>query len=236
MHTEFASRRQCQFINVALLALFIFLIGPQAHALNGYIRVTACPNCSTSAQFAAHAVIQATTLVRTGTYAVMSQNYDRTAYVRVTGTIKTKIREGLPESELVDAVGVVIDTEGGAVTSDTQFDQLDQVLFGVNRSNPITVRVPSNYAVSFIGNIDEEIVPGIGQGLILKAINPASIAAGTVITVTFEDGTTAQYVKASATATYQWTWNGVAHNAQGQRINRDGSLKSKPNSGGAGGG
>lgn len=236
MHKECASQRARKFINALLPAISVFLIGSQAHALNGYTRVTSCPNCASSAEFAAHAVAQAQTLVKTGTYAVLSQNYDRTAYVRVSGTIKTKIREGLPESELVDAVGVVIDMEGGTITSEAQFDQLDQVLFGVKRSNPITVKVPTDYAFSFISNLDEEIIPGIGQALFLKGINPASIAAGTVITVTFDDGTSAQYVKASATATYQWTWNGVAHNAQGKRINRDGSLRNNPNTGGVGGG
>lgn len=120
--------------------------------------------------------------------------------------------------------------------SDTQLDQIEQVVFGVKRSNPIIVRMPSNYATSFSGSLDEEIIPGIGQGLIAMGINPAFIEVGTVITVKFDDGTTAQYVKMSPMSTYQWTWNGVAHNAQGKRINRNGSLVGNPNSGGAGGG
>ncbi len=78
--------------------------------------------------------------------------------------------------------------------------------------------------------------PGIGQALFQMGINPAQIPVGTVITVTFSDGTTAQYVKQSATATYQWLWNGIAHNKAGQLINRAGGVISNPNTAGTGGG
>jgi hypothetical protein len=63
-----------------------------------------------------------------------------------------------------------------------------------------------------------------------------TIPVGTTITVKFDDGTSAQYVKVSAYSTYQWTWNGIAHNKKGQKMLRNGSVPTNPNSGGTGGG
>lgn len=172
-----------------------------------------------------------------GTYVVMSQDYARTAFVQVTGTVKTRMREGLPETYLANVVGTPVNSSGGPVASDDEFDQLDGVMFGASRTTTITgVVVPSNYAASFIGSLEEEVVPGIGQGVVAKGINPGSIPVGTVITVTFSDGTTAQYVKASNFSTYQWVWNGVAHDAQGRRIDRSGAPVGNSNRGDNGGG
>jgi hypothetical protein len=137
---------------------------------------------------------------------------------------------------------VPIDSTGASIAGETESSQeafyiaLDQTLFGANRGNPTTLNMPENYSVSFIGSEDGETSPGIGQALFLVGINPAEIPVGTVITVTFSDGTTAQFVKQSATATYQWLWNGVAHNKAGQRINRAGGVIANPNTAGAGGG
>ena len=98
------------------------------------------------------------------------------------------------------------------------------------------VNEPDEYAGSFINSTEEEVVPGIGAALLAKGIDPGSIAVGTLITVTFSDGTTAQYIKASSTSSYQWTWTGVAHNKAGQLIRRDGSVIANPNTTGDGGG
>ncbi|HTV94781.1 MAG TPA: hypothetical protein VME42_02235 [Steroidobacteraceae bacterium] len=135
-----------------------------------------------------------------------------------------------------------IDGTGNSISGESEsaqelfYNTFDQSLFGANRSIPTAVNEPDSYAASFINSNDEEVVPGIGYALILMGINQGSIPTGTVITVTFSDGTTAQYVKASPTATYQWTWNGTAHNKKGQLIDRAGGLIQNPNTAGLGSG
>jgi hypothetical protein len=221
--------------------------GYSARAANGFTHVSVC-NCATTADFTAaaktisasnHPSANFNTPV-TATYTVVSATTTRTAYIQVSGELVYSL-QGHSVTWVVSAA-VPVDSTGASIASETESSQesfygaLDQTLFGANRGAPTTLNMPDDYAASFINSDDGETSPGIGQALILAGINPASIPINTVITVTFSDGTTAQFVKQSATATYQWLWNGVAHNKAGQRINRSGNVISNPNTAGVGGG
>jgi hypothetical protein len=205
-------------------------------------------SCATTADFVAAAQTTATsnhppaaagTIV--GTYVLISTTTPRTAYIQV--SFQGVFSLPTHEYHWVQIGAVPIDSTGTSIASETESSQesfygaLDQTLFGANRAAPTTITMPSNYSASFIGSEDGETSPGIGYALFLMGINPAEIPVGTTITVTFtSDGTTAQFVKQSATATYQWLWNGIAHNKAGQRINRAGGVISNPNTAGLGGG
>lgn len=171
------------------------------------------------------------------TYVVVSTSTPLSSYVKVTGHYK-----GSEEPIWVVGASTPIDSSGNSLAANTEsanesyFASLDQVLFGANRSAPQTVTVSTDYASSFINSLEEEVVPGIGNALIQLGVNPATISVGTLITVKFSDGTTAQYIKISSTSSYQWPWTGIAHNSSGLLINRDGSLVVNPNTIGNGSG
>src|SRR5207237_8014892 len=81
---------------------------------------------------------------------------------------------------------------------------------------------------------DDRDGPASARAMLLLVIDQASIPLGAVITGKFHDGTTAQYVKQSDFATYQWIWNGVANDKNGHRIYRNGTLVGNSNTSGTG--
>jgi hypothetical protein len=219
------------------LGIVLFISYKPAVALNGYTNVSIC-NCTTTTNFAAAAKNQSSRLGQGGTYIVVSSSNASTAYMSVTGKYLNYPKDPVwaPVSATpVDSSGnsLVGESEG---TLEAYYAATDQVIFGANRSAPTAINEPEDYASSFVGSEEGEVVPGIGQALLQLGINPAEIPIGTVITVKFSDGTTAQYVKQSLTSTYQWLWNGIVHNKTGQLINRSGGLISNANTAGAGGG
>jgi hypothetical protein len=123
----------------------------------------------------------------------------------------------------VDATGASMAGLSEA-SQESTYTALDQTIFGANRSAPTALDISEEYASSFINSTDEEVSPGIGSALIHLGVNQATIPLGTVITVTFPDGTTAEFVRISTTSSYQWGWNGVAHNANKQLIDRSGNV------------
>lgn len=108
----------------------------------------------------------------------------------------------------------------------------------MNRTAPKQVNEPDTYAVSIINSDDSEVGPGIDVALahLDPPIVSSMIQDGTVLTVVFSDGTTAQFVKIDGDMSSHWQWNGIAHNKKGQLIHRDGSLVNNPNTTGTGGG
>jgi hypothetical protein len=209
-----------------------------AYALNGPSVVLSCNSCKTTADFTNAAAGAAVANQSRGAYYVVSLFQASSAFVQVAGHFY--MNNGEETWVLVSATP--IDAGGNSLAGNSEsanesyFASLDQVLFGANRSQPTTVNEPSDYAGSFINSDESEVVPGIGYALIHMDIDPAVFPAGTLITVKFSDGTTAQYIKASAGATYQWTWTGIAHNAKGQLIDRSGNLILNPNTTGTGAG
>jgi hypothetical protein len=138
--------------------------------------------------------------------------------------------------------GTPVDSSGNSLAGNSEsanesfFATLDQVIFAANRSAPQTVTVPDDYTSTFINSTEGEVSPGIGAGLIAMGINPAQFPVGTLITVKFTDGTTAQYIKASGGGSYQWTWTGIAHDSQGHLMLRNGQRVANPNTAGNGSG
>ncbi len=210
-----------------------------AYALNGLTVVDTCTSCATTADFVNEGAAAAEAYGAKGTYYVISASQASSAFIQVNGHFVTRNGEQL--WLLVSATP--IDSSGNSLAANSEsanesyFAALDQVLWGVSRNNPIVVDEPPAYAGSFINTSDDEITPGISNALLLeKGINPNSIDLGTVITVKFQDGTSAQYQKVSKVSSYMWQWNGTAHNKDGKLIDRAGNLKINPNTAGAGAG
>jgi len=210
-----------------------------AYGLNQFSYVSSCSTCQTTADFVTAAKATARGVESSGVYQIVSTAAPESAYIQITGST---VRGPSGETRFVVSTAVPIDSNGNSLAASSEsanesfYATLDQVAFGANRSAPQTVNEPAEYAGSFINSTEEEVVPGIGAALIQKGINPGSIQNGTIITVKFSDGTTAQYVKVSSTSSYQWTWTGIAHNKDGKLMNRDGSLVANPNTSGGGGG
>lgn len=236
-----AKSRRSSYAKKALSALsggmFALAVNP-ASALNGDIDVLSCA-CQTTSQFSAAAVQESNYNGWGGSYMVVSSTVGSSALMQVHG--KHLIDKNGNDYWLASSADP-LDDAGNSLAGQSEsaqesyYQTFDQTTFGVNRSAPTKVNEPPDYAGSFINSSEEEVIPGTGNALIHMGINPASIQPGTVITVVFEDGTTAQYVKVSNTATYQWTWNGIAHDKAGHRINRNGTLVSNPNTAGSGSG
>jgi hypothetical protein len=137
-----------------------------------------------------------------------------------------------------------VDSSGNSLAGESASSQeayygaLDQVIWGLDRKAPTQINEPPDYKTSIINSDYGEVTPGINVALgkLDQPINPAAIPVGSVLTVIFQDGTTAQFIKFSETLSDMWQWNGIAHNAKGQLIHRDGSLVNNPNTTGTGGG
>jgi hypothetical protein len=223
-----------------VLGLGIAALGgvPLAFAANGYHYIVPCANCQTTADFIQAAGGEAVFQEQSGHYQVISTSQPATAYIHV---IMKMVNHGgepiwtVQSATPVDSAGNSL-VGNAEVTNESYFASLDQTIFGVSRSAPTVLNEPTNYASSFINSLEEETEPGINAALAAKGISPGTIAVGTVITLKFEDGTTAQYIKISSVLTTQWQWTGIAHDAQGRLMHRDGSLVANPNTAGSGGG
>jgi hypothetical protein len=232
-----AAARKIQPVAAGVALLWISGAHP-VFAANGYHYVMACSSCQTTGDYLLAAESEAISQQNSGHYQVVSFSQASTAYIHV--ILKMVANGGEPIWTLQSATPV--DSSGNSLAGNSEADNesyfasLDQVIFGASRNEPQSINEPTAYSSSFINSTEEEVAPGIGYAFGQLGINPGSIAVGTVITVKFDDGTTAQYVKLSALNTYQWSWNGIAHNKDGKLIHRDGTLVVNPNTAGGGGG
>jgi hypothetical protein len=229
------------FAALIAAATFFLTLCPDGtvHALNGFTYVAGCTSCKTSSDFVAQAAIVAKAERTSGTYTVVSFANPETAYVKVTGILGIN---GEDRQVFIITSAVPVDSSGNSLAGESEasqeafFGTLDSTIFGVNRGNPISVNEPYVYASSFVNSDDAEVGPGIDQALLDKGILWSSLPDGTVITVVFTDGTSAQFYLENNSSSDHWIWNGTAHNQQGQPINRNGIVLSNPNSSGGGGG
>jgi hypothetical protein len=231
-----------RYLRVTLLASGIFhaLIGfsiiASAHATNGNVYGQSCANCSTTTQFTASAMAGAATWGTPGTYVVVSSTVPMTAYMQVTGLYG--LLYGKPY--FYPTAATPISASGSSLAGESEaflesnYAALDVGLFG-SRTNPKVVTVSSTYAVSIINSDDAEVGPGIDLALAAQGILWADLPVGFVITVNFQDGTSAQFIKDSNFSAH-WVWTGVAHNKNKQPINRNGIVISNPNTAGIGAG
>jgi hypothetical protein len=221
---------------LAATTAVVLMCGP-ALAINGNTWILSCA-CTTTAAFAQAAGTAAKANEGGGTYLVVSTTNASSAYINVQGGFV--FQQG--ETFWKVSNKYAMDANGNSLAGNTEsanesyFASQDQVLWGASRNGPMTVTEPDERASSFINSLDVEVIPGIGEALLAKGIDQGFIEVGTVITVKFTDGTTAQYVKISGGGTVQWMWNGVAHNKANKRIRRDGSVIDDPNTTGNGGG
>jgi hypothetical protein len=115
------------------------------------------------------------------------------------------------------------------------YSAFDATIMSTSRNAPAEITEPSNYAGSFIGSEEAEVVPGIDRAFITLGINAAFVfKPGSQITVNFADGSSAIYIKNPAYSTYQWSWSGIAHNKDKKRILRNGTIVTNNASGGGG--
>ena len=82
------------------------------------------------------------------------------------------------------------------------------------------VNVPDVDYSSFVCNCDLEEMGAQVANWITTQYHMVSetLPVGTVVTLYFKDGSTAQFQKSSATGTYRWGWNGKAKNSQNQPL------------------
>ena len=233
-----------RFLSVFLLILACCGAMRPAAALNGAVNLTSCA-CKTTTDFVTAAKAQARLFDQNGggqprgNYAIASTSGAVTAYLAVTGSYVIKNHEVGPV--WVTSAVTPIDSNGNSLAGQSEaslqgfYSAFDATIMATSRNAPSIINEPSNYAGSFIGSEEGEVVPGIDRAFITLGINAASVfKPGTEITVQFADGTTAVYIKNPAYSTYQWTWSGVAHNKAKQKINRSGQVIASNASGGGG--
>lgn len=227
-----------------ILLVSVTFLPSTTHADTNDVYQLNCSTCVHLADFVNAAVTQATRWTdRTqgeadglfsGMYLVSSTQASLTALVNVQET-------AYPASShftywnVRTISGTAIKPDGTVMTSDADLDATDQALYAqFRRAKEIgPVHLPPDYGTSYINNaaLDEDTSDGIDYVLYVEDRIPANtIEVGTVIEVTWQDGTTALWVRASATSEYQWVMvPGSAKNAQGQPIDPHGNVIGNPN-------
>lgn len=231
------SRIKKQLLVVTAVTFVASMCGP-ALALNGNTRVISCA-CQTTTDFINAAKSDNLQQQQNLTYTAISYSTSTTAYIRVTGRYK-----GSTEPIWVVGAATPVDANGNSLSGNTEaqnqtyFAALDETIFGANRTlvaankQPPTVNLSPDYEGSIINSDDAEIGPGIDSALSAKGILWSDLPSGTVVTVIFEDGTKAQFMKVGQ-MTDHWVWNGQAWNKQGQRIDRQGNVLQNQNTSGS---
>jgi hypothetical protein len=224
-------------------------------ALNGFINVVGCLNCQTSADFSVAAASSAISLVKIGLYSVTSTNFAETAFVRVNGTVRLQctgspctIKPGAPVY-LSNVTTTFVDSSGNSLAGDSEsalqasFAATDQMLFGNFRTQGKLggpVKIPPAYGTTPIGNDvwEADTSTGIGLALAAMGVDPGNLPMGTLITVTWQDGTTAQFIRSNSVPTLQWIYvPGSMRNKAGDPITPiAGTTIQNPNTSGSGGG
>lgn len=206
-----------------------------ANAINSDVWILPCANCSAVNDFRLAAMQAAASPAAPGLYIVSSQSMPRTAYVRVTGTPHQICdMDGVCSDYLGAIQATVIDETNTAVTGTGKLEEIDVQTFGLKRGAPLpTVTMNTAYASSFINTEDDGLMsPWINVELSLRGINVGLLYEGTLVMVKFADGTSAQFFK-YCNCDDMWHWTGRAWDAQGRPMNRDGTLKSNPNTSGS---
>lgn len=136
-----------------------------------------------------------------------------------------------------------VNMDGTPLTVDSQLTAVDQTLFAQMRAASILskpILIDPEYGGSYINNdaLAEDTSSGISNYLYIQnQVNPNNVPVGTVVTVKWSDGTTAQFIRVSTTSSYQWAYKpGTAKNSEGQPINPDGSLVKNSATSGTGAG
>ena len=113
-------------------------------------------------------------------------------------------------------------------------------LRGESNSAVGKIPVPISYQDSFVCNCEVEDMAGQVANWITQqypTINIGAMPPGTPVTLVFQDGSTAVFLKAPAGSTVAFVWSGKATNKDGQPItNTAGTLLNPTNTSATGGG
>lgn len=234
-------------LGCALLAS-VFVVNP-AHAGNGFVFTVNCAACQTSADFVSAAVSAAQARAWPGTYVVTSVTYPATAYVNVAGTI---FIGPMPQMKfyLLNITTTLVDASGSSLagqseaTLEATFAAIDLMIFGnIRKSGAINgvIKIPPNYGTTPINSETWEVDSsnGIGNALwTTLGVDQGNLPMGTLVSVVWQDGTTAQFVRTNSVPTLQWVYvPGSMKNKNGQPITPvSGTTILNPNPGGTGGG
>jgi hypothetical protein len=220
-----------------------------AVAANGFINVSSCGICQTTAQFVSAATTQATALAAPGTYMIVGSRFGATAYIKVTGTVAMVVRDGSVEPVLRAINAFPIDASGNSLAGASEGAQeityatLDQTTFGSSRDTPAYFSVDTietnefGFPGSFINSNDAAVASAVAaMNSAAAGGNQVNLALGMTVAVTFADGSTAQYTVVSTPTGTTLVWNGLAWNNQHKLINKQGVVQAGPSTSGTGGG
>jgi hypothetical protein len=219
------------------LELLSLLLTTSFSALAGDIRMIECATCSAPIDFQNAAISDSYYNPGNLTYIVVSESAPRTAYVHVSGYWMWD--PFTYQNWWTPSGATMVNNDGGLLSTDpstasAQLEVIDVNFFAAARDNSpkvFQISMPVEYADSFIGSDDALDSPGIGYALLAKGINPATLQVGTVILVTYADGSKAAFVRTPGLSTLLFIWNGLnAWDSQGRPVNRNGTLLLNPNS------
>lgn len=217
-------------------------LDPQpAHAFNGATRALTCQNCYNSSDFIAAGVAQAQSVGLPGLYVVVSQTYARTGLVQVSGEVPAC---GLSCGEgLLNVSGAAVGLDGSPLGSDSDLNNIDVGLFGVDRTLPNEADVVPGCGAdqpgcgpSLASSSDAGIGIEIGDVLTAAGWTEADLPSVLSIFVIFQNGDRALYTHNSSQNLYIWTYGGYAWNKANAPITRQGKVINNPNTAGSGGG
>lgn len=132
--------RRVSFLRLAAFSAGILSgASSTALALNGNIFIVPCETCSSISNFDQAARSAAGVEVSPGTYIVSSATADRSAYVSITGTPRSRCDtiSGDCVYWLQNLGSSVINQAGAVVTSESEFVATDAILFGRTRTLPV---------------------------------------------------------------------------------------------------
>jgi hypothetical protein len=198
----------------------LFAVNP-AHSAH----VIGCNQCATTADFLAAAQNQSNIDQIGGRYMVMSSSEPKTAVVRVTG--KFVWVNGETVWRITSAYPT--DGSGNSISSYSEgaqegvYQALDEVIIGSDRSTPGFFWSSPNSAPgpSFTTTSDTAVENWINND---NAAATANMPSGTLVTVTFPDGSEAEYELEVLGGKRVWSWNNKAWNKAHQPINKQGQV------------
>lgn len=111
----------------------------------------------------------------------------------------------------------------GSPATESDLSDIDDQIYVVSRKNQVgTVVLPNDESTpAFEGSLDEYLTSPIQQRLVAMNPNNVYLSSGTVVTVKFPNGVTANFIK-TCQCSDMWHWTGEAWDAQGRRVYRDG--------------
>lgn len=221
---------------LTMLLLVVGAIGTPRYASAAYKDVIAlsCTNAVHVADFKNCVALWNLHNGKTGLFVATNPTSAATALIKSTGTYTFTCSPCLFGGGTLTP----INQDGTPLTTDAQLLALDQTLFAqMRKAGAIAkpINIPPNYGVSYINNdaLAEDTNSAISLVLYTQlGVNPNDVPRGTVVTVIWQDGTSAQFVRISLTGSIQWQYKpGTAKDKNGNPIDPNGTKSTNPNAG-----